>query len=109
MGDIIYGEGGQDVIFGDFGVYNAQIEYLPFQNYRPIIVFPDSAGDDTLDGGDNDDFIIGQEVSQRFMIMMCCNAVSDTHAYLLREMTPLTVAAEAMTSTEVIHCDTVQT
>jgi hypothetical protein len=109
MGDFIYGEGGQDVIFGDFGVYNAEIEYLPFQNYRPIIDFPDSAGDDTIDGGDDDDFILGQEVSQRFMIIVCCSAASDTHAYLLREMTPLTVAAEAMTSTEVIQDDMVKT
>ena len=109
MGDNIKGGEGQDVIFGDFGVYNAQVEYLPFQNYRPIIVFPDYAGDDTLDGGDNDDFIIGQEVSQRFMVILSCSAVSNMYAYLLREMTALTVAAEAMTYMEVIQYDMVET
>jgi hypothetical protein len=107
MGDTIHGSDGQDVIFGDFGLYDAQIEFLPFQNYRPIIDFSDSAGHDTIDGGANDDFIIGQEVSQRVTFISGCSAVSHTHAYLLREMTSLTVVAEAMTSTEAIQCDLV--
>ena len=109
MGDTIHGNDGQDVIFGDFGLYDAQIEFLPFQNYRPIIDFPDSAGNDIIDGGANDDSIIGQEVSKRVTFILGCGAVSDTHAYLLREKTSLMVVAEAMTSTEVIQCDLVWT
>jgi hypothetical protein len=69
MGDIIYGDEGQDVIFGDFGLYNATEEFLPFQNYRPIIDFPQYAGNDTIHGGADDDFIIGEEVSQKFMLI----------------------------------------
>ena len=47
------------VIFGDFGEYSAE-EFLPYQNYRPIITHPDEAGDDYLYGDEDDDFVFGQ-------------------------------------------------
>ena len=59
--DHIEGDAGQDILFGDFGEYDSETEFLPFQNYRPIITDPDSAGNDTIFGGDDDDIIIGQE------------------------------------------------
>lgn len=59
--DNITGGPGQDVIFGDFGEYDAEIEFLPYQNYRGIIVTPDYAGGDWIHGGADDDVIFGQE------------------------------------------------
>lgn len=59
--DSISGGLGQDVIFGDFGEYDSTIEFLPFQNYRSIIVNPDAAGNDNITGDGGDDIIFGQE------------------------------------------------
>jgi hypothetical protein len=60
--DEIYGDAGQDIILGDFGYYNAEGEILPFQNYASDIHSPEYSGDDEIFGGDDDDFIMGQEV-----------------------------------------------
>jgi len=59
--DNITGGLGQDVIFGDFGEYDAATQFLPYQNYRCIISDPNYAGGDFLYGGENDDIIFGQE------------------------------------------------
>mmetsp|Transcript_18680 Transcript_18680/g.28384 ORF Transcript_18680/g.28384 Transcript_18680/m.28384 type:complete len:741 (-) Transcript_18680:1050-3272(-) len=59
--DRIEGQNGQDIIFGDFGQYNASFEFLRYQHYQSYIDFSDYAGDDIIFGGDGDDFIIGQE------------------------------------------------
>lgn len=61
--DVIYGQGGQDIILGDFGYYDAEIEFLPFQHFSSDIHHPDDTGDDEIYGGSDDDFIMGQEVS----------------------------------------------
>ena len=61
LSDTIFGNSGQDIIFGDFAEYDANIEFLPFQNYRSIIIWPNATGDDALNGGPDDDFIFGQE------------------------------------------------
>lgn len=61
--DEIFGGSGQDVIFGDFGEYSSAIEFLPYQNYRSIIINPDDAGDDKIHGQEGDDIIFGQEGS----------------------------------------------
>lgn len=63
--DSITGGTGQDVIFGDFGLYDAETEFLPYQNYRGYIDYSDYAGDDYIHGGDDDDIIFGQEGSVR--------------------------------------------
>jgi len=65
LGDQIEGNEGQDIILGDFGEYNASEEFLPFQHFRSIIIYPEFAGDDTIFGGDNDDILMGQEVCPR--------------------------------------------
>ena len=63
--DIITGGAGQDVIFGDFGRFDAEIEFLPYQNFRSNIESPEYAGGDWIDGGEDDDTIFGQEGSVR--------------------------------------------
>lgn len=65
MGDYIEGNGGQDVILGDFGVFDTETEFLAHQHYQSFIEFPDFGGNDEIYGGDGDDFILGQEVSDR--------------------------------------------
>ena len=61
LGDVIMGEGGQDVILGDFGLYDAEVEFLPDQNFESVIDENDSAGSDFIDGGDDSDILMGQE------------------------------------------------
>ena len=61
LGDTITGGDGQDIILGDFGLYNADVEFLPYQNFESIIDDSDQAGSDFLDGGDGDDVLMGQE------------------------------------------------
>ena len=60
--DYIEGNDGQDVLFGDFGQYDAEVEFLPGQNYIAIMLYGNSSGDDIIYGGNNDDIILGQEV-----------------------------------------------
>lgn len=60
--DVIYGQGGQDILLGDFGYYDAEVEFLPFQHFVSDIHNPHDTGDDEIYGGDDDDFIMGQEV-----------------------------------------------
>jgi len=60
--DYIEGNDGQDIIFGDFGIYDAEVEFLPYQHYQSIIAGTAFAGNDTIDGGAGDDFLMGQEV-----------------------------------------------
>ncbi len=50
------------MILGDFGVFDAETEFVNHQNYQSFIEFPESAGNDEIYGGDGDDFILGQEV-----------------------------------------------
>ena len=50
LGDTIDGGSGQDIILGDFGLYDADVEFLPYQHYKTIIDFSEHAGDDTLIG-----------------------------------------------------------
>ena len=47
---------------GDFGKYDATVQFLPNQFFESIIDSPEMAGPDTLIGGDDDDILIGQEV-----------------------------------------------
>jgi Ca2+-binding RTX toxin-like protein len=68
--DYIEGNAGQDVILGDFGRFDAEVEYLDFQNYQSIIDFPGAAGNDNITGGDNDDFILGQEVRVLYVVVL---------------------------------------
>jgi len=59
--DTIDGNEGQDIIFGDFAEYDANVYFLPFQNYRSILIQDNNAGPDTINGGPGDDFIFGQQ------------------------------------------------
>jgi len=61
LGDTIQGGDGQDIILGDFGMYNAEIQFLPNQYFESITDDPLSAGPDMIDGGAGDDFLMGQE------------------------------------------------
>ena len=61
--DWIYGDEGQDIILGDFGLYNATQQFLRNQYFKSIISSPQWAGDDHIYGGEDDDFIMGQEGS----------------------------------------------
>lgn len=61
-GDIIDGGAGQDVIMGDFGYYDAEVEILPNQHFSSDISHPEFAGSDEINGGADDDVLIGQEV-----------------------------------------------
>ena len=49
------------MILGDFGLYDAEKQFLPNQFYQSILDFPESAGPDTINGGDGDDILMGQE------------------------------------------------
>jgi Ca2+-binding RTX toxin-like protein len=62
-GDWIYGDEGQDILLGDFGLYNATQQFLRNQYFESIISSPQWAGGDHIYGGDGDDFIMGQEGS----------------------------------------------
>lgn len=62
LNDEIYGGSGQDIILGDFGYYDSEVEFLPHQHYASDVHSPESAGDDLIDGGEDDDFLLGQEV-----------------------------------------------
>ena len=62
FGDDIDGGEGQDIILGDFGLYNAEVEFLPNQHYESIIDYPHVAGPDVISGGAGDDILMGQEV-----------------------------------------------
>ena len=57
LNDVIHGGSGSDIILGDFGEYNADIEFLPYQHYRPDISSPNDAGGDSLYGESGDDFL----------------------------------------------------
>ena len=59
-GDFVFGNEGQDIIFGDFGFYNAEVEW-PNRNFESIVDQTDHGGPDHLEGNDDDDFIIGGE------------------------------------------------
>ena len=61
--DEIYGDEGQDTILGDFGHYNAEVEFLPYQHFVSDIHYPNYTGNDSLYGGMHDDILMGQEVS----------------------------------------------
>lgn len=50
----------QDIILGDFGFYDAS---LPYPQYQSLTDYAAYAGGDTLVGGNDDDVLIGQEVS----------------------------------------------
>lgn len=67
LGDTIDGGDGQDVILGDFGLFDAEVEFLPHQHYTSITTHSDYAGPDVIDGGPGDDFIM---VSRR--LEHCC-------------------------------------
>jgi len=67
--DTIYGDAGQDIILGDFGHYDAQQEFLPWQNYVSNIHYPDLAGEDVIYGGPDDDVLMGQEVRRRIDLL----------------------------------------
>jgi len=67
LDDTIYGQAGQDIIFGDFGFYNSS---LPYPQYRSLINFSDFSGRDTIYGGDSDDIIYGQEVSENALFVV---------------------------------------
>lgn len=68
--DKIYGGEGNDVILGDFGLYDAREEFLPNQYYESIIYYHEYAGPDEIYGEDGDDVLMGQEVSRK-----CCNGL----------------------------------
>jgi len=61
FGDYIEGNIGQDIILGDFGLYDAEKQFLPNQYFEPIIAYPSYAGPDVIQGGDGDDLLMGQE------------------------------------------------
>jgi Ca2+-binding RTX toxin-like protein len=61
LGDIIEGGTGQDIILGDFGLYQDQVEFLPNQFYESITEDYEYAGPDVIDGGPDDDILMGQE------------------------------------------------
>ncbi len=61
LGDTIDGGAGQDIILGDFGVYQDDFQFLPNQFFESITDHHDYAGPDTIDGGPDDDIIMGQE------------------------------------------------
>lgn len=48
---------------GDFGHYNAELEFLRGQHYRSLIDSSPFSGADAIDGGPGDDVLIGQEGS----------------------------------------------
>lgn len=62
LNDEIHGGTGQDIILGDFGYYDSKIEYLPYQYHASHVYSPEHGGDDLIYGGDDDDFLLGQEV-----------------------------------------------
>lgn len=41
-------------MLGDFGLWNTSVPFLPNQYYESIVVDFDYAGDDTIEGGDDD-------------------------------------------------------
>ncbi len=61
LGDTIDGGSGQDIILGDFGLYRDQVEFLPNQFFQSITDFFAFAGPDMIDGGPDDDILMGQE------------------------------------------------
>jgi Ca2+-binding RTX toxin-like protein len=61
LGDTIEGGAGQDIILGDFGLYRDQVHFLPNQFFESITDHYDYAGPDTIDGGPDDDILMGQE------------------------------------------------
>ena len=64
LGDERSGGDGQDVLFGDFGIFDmAGEEFLPGQRYQTIITEAEWAGGDIIYGGAGDDIIFGQEGS----------------------------------------------
>jgi len=60
--DVIRGNDGEDIILGDFGLYNAQTPYVPTVHYSAKVDTPQFAGPDEIYGGNGDDFLMGQEV-----------------------------------------------
>ena len=61
LGDFIDGNEGQDIILGDFGLYDANVEFLIYQHFESYIDYSEFAGPDTIDGGADDDILMGQE------------------------------------------------
>lgn len=61
LGDTIEGGTGQDIILGDFGLYRDQEEFLPNQFFESITEYYEYAGPDVIDGGPDDDILMGQE------------------------------------------------
>jgi len=66
-GDIIEGNEGQDIILGDFGLYDAEEMFLPNQYFECLTLadYSKYAGSDTISGGDDDDFLLGQEFGDK--------------------------------------------
>lgn len=46
---------------GDFGLYDADAEIWPYRHIRSIIEYPADGGQDYIDGGLDDDYLIGSE------------------------------------------------
>ena len=60
-GDYIEGNEGNDIILGDFGLYDSKVQFLPNQLYESIIDHYEVAGSDEIYGGPGDDILMGQE------------------------------------------------
>jgi hypothetical protein len=56
-------------VSADFGQYDANVQFLDYQHYQSYITFTEYAGADTISGGSDDDFIIGQEVRRRLVLL----------------------------------------
>lgn len=50
------------MIFGDYGYFDAETEFAPFQHFVSLTSCSGSASGDTLFGGEGDDILIGGEV-----------------------------------------------
>ena len=60
-GDFIFGNEGQDVIYGDFGLYDAEVEIWPNRHLASIVDQAEHGGPDYLEGNEDDDFLVGGE------------------------------------------------
>lgn len=60
-GDYIEGGNGDDVIFGDFGQFDARIEVLPNRYFASLVDFSAYGGADLIHGEAGDDLIVGGE------------------------------------------------
>ena len=50
-GDYIEGNDGTGIILGDFGLYEAEVQFLPNQYFESLTQFAEYAGPDTIKGG----------------------------------------------------------